>query len=317
MQIPVFRSNGFVKICHRISSQFDEIWYKFIIKPIIFILPISFFLAIISDIEIFKSAIKIFPEQIQDELLKSHLILVASIFFIIQTGKGIEELIRHWGKPNSELNRDDLHSILTCINEVVCGKMRRFLSTTKVALREKWEHDRIFNEITQPSQQIALQVKAIHGFFEYLTNNNIQFRVGLMRVVNGKLVDWSSFFPDEHPPKASIEALSSPTSTIMRALERRETIIVSDTKAELSKKSKEQRCFVGAGASADGNSSILTHPIYCPNTKEPIYVLSILAKEKNVLEEKHKLLYEWIIENFLSRILIEHHLLILKEGVKS
>jgi hypothetical protein len=137
-----------------------------------------------------------------------------------------------------------------------------------------------------------------------------------MRIRNNKPEDWASFFPDEHPPKASIEALSSPSSTIMRALEYGELIIVSDTNSELAKTNKDKRRFVRAGASTSGSASILTHPIYCPNTKEPIYVLSILAKQKNVMEEKHKELYGWIVENFLSRILIEHHLLILKEGVK-
>lgn len=315
MQVPVFRSCRRAKICYKISTWMDGITYKLFLRPCLFVLPVTMLVVVVTDSDIFKRTLSSFPEDIQNIFFTNHLILIALIYGLIIVGSSIEGLIRHLSKPDCELTREDLQSILTCINEVVVGKMQRFLSSTRVALRDSWQPEKIFTEITQPRQQIALQIKALHGFFEYFTQNKVRFRVGLMRIADSKPLDWSSFFPDEHPPRATIEALSSPTSTIMRALERGDTIIVQDINAELKKKNKDDRNFVAAGSKPGRNGSILTHPIYCPNTRNPIYVLSIFAEESDCLLEKHIGTYKWIIENFLTRILIEHHLLILKEGV--
>jgi len=90
-------------------------------------------------------------------------------------------------------------------------------------------------------------------------------------------------------------------------------VLVSDIQKELNKKNKDERYFVKGNKKPTDEGSILTYPIYCPNTKEPIYVLSILGKEKNAIDENNSDLYEWLLDHFLPRILIEHHLLLMKK----
>lgn len=309
---PVFRTTRFRKVCKILNDIISHKTYLLVIKPFIFILPISLLITILADSGLCNQLECIIGKPATETLKNSQLILVISTFTLITIGNSIESLVNQYSEPNLELVRDDLHSILSSINEVVSAKKSRFLKTTKQALAEKWDKKTIFTEITQPDQQISLLVKAVHGIFSYLFHNEVDFRVGLMSIENNKPVEWFCFEPEEHPPRTGPETLGAPTSTIMRALESKSMVIVSDTVKEFNKQNKEQRNFVKGSSNPKEEGSILTFPIFCPNTREAIYVLSILAKRKNCLEKKNEALYFWIINIFLSRLLLEHHLMLLK-----
>lgn len=310
--IPVFRTNLITKICHRINIFFNHATYVCFVRPVLFVLPISFILMTLADSELCKQLGDVIGSRAADFLQKSQLMLVFMSFALITIGSSLENLIKAYATPDCELLRDDLHSILNNINGVVGSKKSRFLKVTKLAILNRWGKEKIFLEITQPEQQIALLVKALHGIFEYLFKNKVNFRVGLMRVADNKPSEWFCFEPEDHPPRTSAKVLSAPTSAIMKALKTKEMVIVSDLQDELKKKSKEDRNFIKGSSDLSAEGSLLTFPIYCPNTKNPIYVLSVLAKQKKCLDEKNKELYFWIIDIFLSRILLEHHLMLLK-----
>jgi hypothetical protein len=238
-------------------------------------------------------------------------VFIVILIFAITTS--LEGIIKAYATPDVELTRDDLHSILCSIDQVVSGKKTRFLEATRSALREGWNKETIFTYITRPDQQLALLIQAIHGIFTYLNGNTIDFRIGLMAIENDTPKDWTYFVPDEYPPKTSAVTLTAPNSTIMRALQAQKLIVIEDVQAEL-KRNKEKRRFIKGSSDSLSEGSMLAFPIYCPNTRKAIYVLSVLGKKKNCFESKKAELYSWILENFLARILIEHHLMLLKNG---
>lgn len=311
---PVFRTTRFRKGCKFLNDIFSNKIYRLFIKPFLFILPITLLITILADSGLCNQLESMIGKTATDTLKNSQLFLVILTFLLITLGNSIESFIRQYSEPDLELARDDIHSILTSINEVVSAKKSRFLKTTKQALLERWDKKTIFTEITQPEQQISLLIKALHGIFTYLFHNEVNFRVGLMSIKNNQPVEWFCFEPEEHPPRTGPDTLSSSTSSIMRALESKSMVIVSDTVKEFNKPNKDQRNFVKGSSGPKEDGSILTFPILCPNTREAIYVLSILAKQKNCLETKNKDLYFWIIDIFLSRLLLEHHLMLLKSN---
>jgi hypothetical protein len=312
MKLPVSQGGRFVRFCKIVSDFLESKTYRFFLKPLLFVIPTSVMIAILADSDLLSSLEKILGAGPISIIKSSQLLIVISAFTLMHLGSAAENFISQCGNPSSELNREDFHSILATINEVVSAKMARFLKATKTALSENWSKDRIFSEITQPDQQIALLVKAVHGLFEYLSKNKVNFRVGLIKIDKGKPSEFFCFQPEEHPPKTKISTLGAPTSSVMRAIQNGNMVLVSDIQKELKKKNKDERNFVKGNKKPADDGSILTYPIYCPNTKEPIYVLSILGKEKNSIDENNKELYEWLLDHFLPRIIIEHHLLIMK-----
>lgn len=309
---PEFRTSRVAKICFKLSNAFDHWVFKFIISPIFFIIPASILLKILSSSQLCTEFERVIGPAASKYLKESYLLAVFIVYGLLQGFKHINNIINHLSKPNSELNREDILSIINSINNIVASKKDRFLNETKQAVRENWDKTKIFERITQPEQQIALLIHGIKAVFDYLLKDEVDFRVGLMAVKDGRLVDWFAFAPTSHPPRTSVETLSSPSSTLMRSISTKGIVIVSDIKNELDKESKEIRNFVKGSIQPHEDGSILALPIYCPNVRKPVYVLSILGKKRNCLEEKHRELYRWILNHYIDRLILEHHLLLLK-----
>jgi len=219
MKLPVSRGGRFVRFCKKIADVLESKFYRFVLKPLVFVIPTSVMIAILADSNLCSKLVPIIGSGPTEILKDSQLFLVVATFTLMHLGSAIENLISQLGNPESELNREDFHSILATLNEVVSAKMTRFLKATKTALKENWDKDKIFTEITHPDQQLALLVKAIHGLFEYLSKNQVNFRVGLIKIENCKPSEFFCFQPEEHPPKTKISTLCAPTSSIMRAIQ--------------------------------------------------------------------------------------------------
>ena len=313
---PVFRRNNFRIACFRINNYSETKVFKFLLKPVCFVLPLAFLLLVLPEKDLYEEITKWIGSEFAKNVENWQLPALAVVFVLFSISSLVGEIITEFAVPDSELTRDDLLSILYSINTVVSSKNARFLTKTKEALKHRWDEKVIFLNITQPDQQLGLLIKAIHGIFEHLHNNAVNFRIGLMSIEDNMPVAWAFFVPEEHPPKTSPTTLSAPSSTIMRALQAKKMIIIPDVEHELNKSKKDDRSFIKGGSDALSEGSILTLPIYCPNTKKAIYVLSILAKKKNCFDRKKEDLYFWVLDNFLTRILLEHHLMLLKNGGK-
>ena len=229
----------------------------------------------------------------------------------------IYAFIKEYSKPNSCITSDEILAIVSAIDSVVDSKNHRFLDATKRSIREGWDGNKTFSEITKPEQQIALLVYAVQGVFEFIYNREVEIKVGLMEINNNTPKEWFAFAPKDLPPKTGPRDLSAKSSAIMRALESGSLVVIDDIKKELQKKNKEnRRCIKGKGE--DNNGSLIAIPIYCPNTREAIYVLSIKANRENTFVQDEGERYKWILQTmFFKRIVLEHHLMLMKKGAEN
>lgn len=313
MIIPEFRVSFKRKICYKVKILLDYPVTKYIILPIFFIIPISFFLVILGNSNYLNQIKGIIGENNAIFLKEWSLWLFALLYFARELGLILKKIVIHYSKPDIELDRNDLLAILGNIEPVILRNMNRLLVNTKKALDQKWEVAQIFEMITNPDEQIGLLVCTIHGLFEHLTGKQVELRVGLMSIKDGKPCGWYTFAPLEIPPHTGPEILSAPTSTIMRSISAGKMVVVEDIQKELKKNKKEDRSFVNGSTNTHSEGSIFAYPISCPNTRKTIYVLSIHSNKSHCILKSHIGWYTWIIERFVPLILLEHHLNLLKE----
>lgn len=308
---PEFRTTRFRKACLS-TYKFFDVWYvKYLIGPVFFVVPVTFIGVVVTREQLLRDLP--YGEQLANYQIPLILVFVVSLVF----SRLIFAFIKEHSKPNSCVNSDEILAIVSAIDSVVDSKNHRFLEATKRTIREKWDARRTFNEITKPEQQIALLVYAIQGVFEFIYNQEVQIKVGLMEIVNDKPTEWFAFAPKDLPPRTGAQDLSAKSSAIMRALDSGGLIVVESMKKELQKDNKrDRRCVKGRGD--DNNGSLMAIPIYCPNTRQAIYVLSIKADIENTFSQGEAERYKWILQAlFFKRIILEHHLLLMRRGVEN
>ena len=213
---PVFRRNNFRIACFRINNYSETKVFKFLLKPVCFVLPLAFLLLVLPEKDLYEEITKWIGSEFAKNVENWQLPALAVVFVLFSISSLVGEIITEFAVPDSELTRDDLLSILYSINTVVSSKNARFLTKTKEALKHRWDEKVIFLNITQPDQQLGLLIKAIHGIFEHLHNNAVNFRIGLMSIEDNMPVAWAFFVPEEHPPKTSPTTLSAPSIPALR-----------------------------------------------------------------------------------------------------
>ncbi len=311
MIYPEFRSGWLSSVCFSLDNFLNTFFAKYILVPVFITIPITLLSVIVSKRGYFNEVIGVKL----DYNLQISIGLTLAVFLI--SGRLLRNFISEYSKPDSCIDRKELVAILDAINTVVSSKNKRFLAATKTALSSNWDVSRLFPEITKPDQQIVLLIHAVRGVFELLHNQKIDIKVGLMEVENGeRLAGWFVFAPTEVPPKTGEKELSAPSSAIKRALEYGGIVVVESIQSELKKKRKEDRMCIKGSVVGSEDGSLITMPIYCPNIRRPIYVLSIKGDKGNCFLEKHKDKYKWILTNiFSARIILEHHLMLMKKGI--
>ncbi len=306
---PDFRSTSFNKACYHFDAFLDRPFLKHLLRPFM-VTSCSLAIVIISKPGL-QDSLNFLSQETLVFIKNYNLIGLISLTFILAIASIFRDCIKEWGQPKSSLNRNDIVSLLDSFGQIVENKSQRFLASTKLCFEKKWTPEKVFKEITVPEQQLMLLTKGVQGVFETLFNNEINFRVGLLRIEDDNPSHWQAFYPTDAPPRTSITELSKPESTIKSALQAQDLFIIEDIQKELGKTGKDCH-FIRGSTNRFKKGSIAAYPIYCPNTCNAIYVLSILASKK-CLTNKDRDLYEWILQHFKQRIILEHHLLIMKQ----
>lgn len=114
-------------------------------------------------------------QELIEFLSKSSLAVLIGAYLYLIVLKSIISFIKHYAKPEREINRDDILGLLYTINEVVGDKMKRFTDLAKLEV----DPNHIFFELTKPEQQINLLMAALKATFEHIdqTNSFIRSRV--------------------------------------------------------------------------------------------------------------------------------------------
>lgn len=315
MRQPVVGDN-WARTLARSFVKFSESWFiKTIARPILFILPPTLATAAATRQGLQTEIANLLPEKAAAFINESALIILVGVYVYVVATKSAYSLIKQYSKPAKEITTADLIAINKAIEIVVTDKYRRLSQEARKATGSPMLNPgQVFKKITLPETQIKLTINGIRSVFEHLDQTGSLLRVGLIRIADGKPTEWIAFEPMSHPPRTSAPQLSAPSSTVSATLKCKRIVVVEDIQAELAIKNKEKRKFLASNTQPTDQGSQLCYPVIHASTGKIEYIITIASDKKLALQESHKELYEWILEQFALRIALEHSLLLLREN---
>ena len=310
MQTPE-SSNKRNNICRKLSEFRLSGIAQHLIYPIIIGLPAYLIVTVAAKGKLLTQAEGWIGSKAADYINSSALQILVIVYLLSVFGKLLAWLIDHCSKPNRELSREDILSILKSIEPVVDDKSRRFEKYARDLIKGRTVlGEKTFSEITQPEQQISLLIAALKSALEYIDKTNASFRIGIVIVNDNIPSGWGFYVPQEQQPSLTLEQLKDPRTTIMHAINDRNMVIVEDIVKEIQNPKPR---YLKNGSHHPTNGSLLCYPIIHPVTQQIEYVLTIAGDQKGCLAEKHAPLYSWVLRYYVSRIQLEHSLLIIKQ----
>lgn len=306
---PVAGDNSCKVFCRRIVKFCESFIVKNIVYPIVIVLPPILVTSVAQTDELKKELLKYLSADSLTTVSNLVLIILATIYMVLV--KAIYLGIKSYGKPSKELEKRDLIAILRGIDIVLDEKAKRMDKNAALTLASPRDCTQIFKAVTLPEQQISLLVVAIHSFFEYLSEQKVNFRVGLLRVESDKVVEWEAFHPRSSPPRTLPAKLNIPTSTVSKCIKSKSMIIINDVRKELLKEKSKRAYFEGNFQSSEQGSQ-LCYPIVHNSDGKIHYVLTIAGNKADSLNQSHTDLYKWVLNHYIVRISLERSLLIMK-----
>lgn len=200
-------------------------------------------------------------------------------------------------KKNSKI----LSALITHIDTIVGSKNKRFFDYCNRL--PNGCRDSVFNDITQPLLQMNEVIKNIVSYFEYITNDHT-IKCSLLRVKNS--VNFEYFICLDGEPTTDIVVINNNKSTASICVRDHKIIVVENTCAKNAK-------FKHSFGSNSTHKSIICFPV----SKGPniAYVISVTSKNENAFRKKDEKIYEFVLEQFGKRLILETYLSSIKEAV--
>jgi len=211
-------------------------------------------------------------------------------------------------KASDDLSHDDWMFFAVAINNVVGQKSKRFADF--IVTPDTSTGD-IFLEITQPGIQITSLISGLYAFIQNVTRDKT-LKIVLAVIDNNKPVDWRVYLPMDKVPSKTLLEQADQTLFAYCACNR-EKVAVPDIAKELRR--EDSRYALGANP-RDMKGSILCYPIeHSYKDNRVIYALSIKSEKVNVFNDDFITRYDYIIDSFITRLVLETNLNDLKVGV--
>ena len=312
MHAPASSNERIRKICLWIVKNTDSILWRHLFSPI--------FLGLIPALTILFLTKEKLSNDLKAvtgvDLVNNNyaLILIGLPLILPILAKALGAAIEVYSKPEKELERNDLLLLLASIRAVVGEKLDRFTDAAKNAKRLHKTAGQVFLEITQPDRQIRQLTRSAYAIFEAL-DASTEYRVGLLKIVQGKPVEWVAYFPEGRVPRMKPKDLAAETSTVSRCIEKKKIIVIDDIQKEIKKKSKADRNYVAGFIEKGEAGAQICYPIFDTVSQEVSYVLTVAGRKNGCLKANRYAIYEWIIEQIATRIQLEHCLKVIKESV--
>jgi hypothetical protein len=238
MQQPVIGFSWPKKCAKKIVSGCDSWLSKHILGPIFILLPPILVTAAATKSGMQSQIVEIFGDKFGSFFNNSALVIILSSYFYTVIIKAIYAAIKDYAKPSKELEVGDLIALINAIDIIVSDKTKRMSSEAKESLvKNGLKASETFLKITKPELQIPLLISGIKSVFEYM-DNNIIFRVGLLKINKGKPTEWYAFEPISTPPRTDAKTLGSSSSTVNHCIKAKSIIVVEDIQKELRVKNK-------------------------------------------------------------------------------
>lgn len=305
------RISNLIPLATRIKELVERPIFQFAVLPIVFLSGPSLAVTYYS-VDLFRNATKeVIPIGLS-AFLDSHVIYVLVIALIISyVISNINLILQKFVTNGDSLTYEGLLHLKGALEKIVQFKADRFEMESNNLLSQKASPAAIFKAITKPDQQILHIAHALHGFLEAITTD-IDFKVRIIKTDNvGNPIAWYTFAPNNLPPNTDISVLQNHDSSVSTCLRNKKMFVIEDIK-EAANKAGGREYVMSHSDPADEVGSLICYPIYQKQIKCYPLVLAISAN-KPYFKKSKKLLYKWILDQFVLRIQLEYNLVLLKE----
>jgi hypothetical protein len=206
--------------------------------------------------------------------------------------------LEHWSRPSREISREDLNALVTQLHSLLEVRLQR--------MSKKQSKGSLLSGLN-PEQQTIAVLGAIQGFYSLFQANGGAYRVHLLKVANGRPVQWEAFWPSDKPPRTSVEQLEASDSTAMAAIRTQRIQIVESTKGDgaLSRFVRRKTPYFENEHSKNEKGSLICYPIVTPTGGGVRYVLCVVAKAQGAFAKRDDELHMWALEKFAKLLQLE------------
>lgn len=297
-------------LAERLHRFLNKWWAAYVLKPIIVVLPPGIVTAYAHDDSLARALDPVLPEFLKNFINTHHLLTYTFAVVYVYGLTALYAFIESRAKQRSQIDVPGLLALFNAFERIVGAKAKRFGQQVKKYGTAPVDGKRVFEDITQPDQQMALLAENLHAFLDAIDKTGTSFRVGIVTMEDSKPLEWLYFCPASEPPRTPIEDLRSPQSTICTCVRERQIVIVEDVRREAQKPRSKRRYVAGQDGNEEGSQ--ICYPVHHPPTNTIPYVIAVAANRKAYFSVKKKELYVWIMRHFALRLELEHSLLILK-----
>lgn len=248
-----------------------------------------------------------------------YMAIIISAVYLIFVNAIVNKLVEFKSVREEEggVSQKELLKLFEVLEVIVAQKSRRFGNASSELLAANGRAStpaEVFKAITQPNEQIALLIYGLYAFFDAIDKKGVSFKVTIVKIENGKPVDWLFHYPEDPPPSTEMVRLQSKESSISSCLAKKKILVVDSISDELSKAGGRRYIARISGESEEG--SLLCYPVAHRYTNDIPYVITVVADQDGYFSSDKAKLYEWVFKHFAVRICLEQSLLVIKGRVE-
>lgn len=234
--------------------------------------------------------------------LKDHQVFIAIIAVVVIPG-ATSFLTYKKQFDNEKTTENILIALLAHLDTVVSVKNKRFYDYSKQVTKARGSA--VFKEITQPILQIQEIIKNISSFFEHIKSDTT-IKCSLLRVKPNNTIE--HFICLDGQPTADDSIINQKSSTASNCLQTKSMVVVENT-------DKKDALFAHAHGATSSNKSIICYPI--KKGKQVEFIISITSRMEKCFNNAEIKKYEYILEQFGKRIVLESYLNQIKETINA
>jgi hypothetical protein len=201
-------------------------------------------------------------------------------------------------------------ALISGLNDLVGTKLRRFAEYFRGMNDNQTKAD-AFNAITQPEAQFVSILTIFHHLLRETTKDDT-IQLVLVKISENKTPnEFTVRIPNNLQLPASLLGADAFKTMFHHCARLNRSLVVSNIETHI-KKADSKRIYHPTGNPDTDRGSIMCCPLYCESTGKVEFVLSIKSENHNILSDEFKRLYKVPIDAILTRLLLEHHLCLIK-----
>lgn len=201
-------------------------------------------------------------------------------------------------------------SLIQALNDLVGVKLRRF-DAFSGEMNSGKKGCEVFQSITQPSLQIKQIALSLHHVLEK-TLDDSSLQLVLVRIQDSAPSLWVEHIPNQLQPPDRFLGEDALKTLFHDAARQNKALWITDIAKHMKNKKKRPLYCPQQDPDLDVGS-IICYPIFHKAENKVVYALSIKSDRPNAITGDFKKTYTLVMDAFITRLLLEHNLVYIKE----